>query len=453
MTTTLPYEWLKEVPTALLRLDDIPLLGFPPEFPWSEFNEKLSKTFQTENIKIEPLELSWRSQKDLFSALGQDLIPIQFQIPSLDGDIYAVFAKRDIHLIMSLLIANQKEPLDIIDPDFQAGFIHFLAYEVLNIFNQCNFDKSLNPHIGEKNDQTDEEIKEELLKRESSLCQDVSFSLEGSAFIFRLIISNDFRKSWKEKYAARTLEIPLQSQLAKKIFIPVALEAGKISLTLSEWKQIKVGDFLLLDFCSLDPENNKGRITLTVNGNRFFRARLKPGSIKILEHPLFHEGAINDQTQERAEKNMAKEISDDEDSEFEESQIDNDDDFTFEETTNESNADVEEEEEEEYSLNETSIHEDLNEQSQEKDETHIQVNTQKEPLAGFKPEEINLDIIVEVGRLQMSIQKLTELTPGNILEIDVRPENGVDLVVNGKRIAKGELLKLGEVLGVRILDI
>jgi flagellar motor switch protein FliN/FliY len=452
MTTTLPYEWLQQVPTALLRLDDIPLLGFPPVFPWPEFNEKLVKTFQNTHIKVEPLEFKWRSSEDLFSALGQDLIPIQFQIPSLEGDLYAVFAKRDIHVIMSLLITKAQVPLDIIDPDFQAGFIHFLAYEVINIFNQCKFDKTLNPHIAEKNEQSDEEIKQELLKRESSLCQDITLSLEGSSFIFRLIISNGFRKSWKEKYAARSLEIPLHSDLAEKIYIPVALEAGKTRLKVSEWNQIKVGDFLVLDFCSLDPEDNKGRITLTVNGNRFFRARLKPGSIKILEHPLFHEGTFNDHTQDKVEKNMAKEFSDDQD--MEESQFDNDDDFTFDETTDEELDKDTPEVEEEYSLQETSIHDDLSEHSDNSEQTHIQTSmTHAKSADGFKPEDINLDIIIEVGRLQMSIQKLTELTPGNILEIDVRPENGVDLVVNGKRIAKGELLKLGEVLGVRILDI
>lgn len=442
-TTTLPYEWLKEVPTALLRLDDIPLLGFPPDFPYEEFNENLKKTFQLENIGIEPLSLQWRTRDDLFSALGQDLIPIHFQIPSLEGDIYAVFAKRDIILIMSLLFAKQKEPLDIVDQGFQDGFIHFLAYEVLNIFNLCNFDKSLNPHVAEKKDQTDEEIKEELLKREGNLCQDISLSLEGSTFIFRLIISNEFRKSWKEKYAARTLDIPLQSGLAKKIQIPVALEGGRTSLTHSEWKQIKVGDFLVLDFCSLDPENNKGRVMLTVNGNRFFRARLKPGSIKILEHPLYHEGSLDDEKQDtmnyKAEKNMAKEVPENQDSEFEESELEeNGEDFTFDETNDDDIA-------------LTSPGQESAEDMQDEAKNSSQEPKNKD--LPFVADEINLDIVVEVGRLQMSIQKLTELTPGNILEIDVRPENGVDLVVNGKRIAKGELLKLGEVLGVRILDI
>lgn len=444
-TTTLPYEWLKEVPTALLQQDDIPLLGFPPLFPFDQFNQLLKQTFATENIEVKPLTLQWRSKEDLFSALGQDLIPIHFQIPSLDGDLVMVFANRDIQLMMSLFISKQKEPLDIIDPEFQNGFIHFLGYEVINLFNQCNFDSSLNPHIAEKTTRSNEELKDELLQRERSLCQDISCLLEGNTFIFRLIISEEFRKSWKEKYATRTLDIPLNPKLAEKIQIPVALEIGKVNMPLTLWKKIKTGDFVVLDFCSMDPTDDKGRLTMTVNGNRFFRARLKSGSLKILEHPLFHEDRINNT---QAEKDMAKEIPEDDHSEFGESEFDSE--FSeFNDTT--------------MSGEDSNFDESTTDTHETKAKTEVEGVEDAEKIAStvtvpkmnenFKPEEISLDITIEVGRLQMSIQKLNELQPGNVLEIDVHPENGVDLVVNGKRIAKGELLKLGEVLGVRILDI
>jgi flagellar motor switch protein FliN/FliY len=35
----------------------------------------------------------------------------------------------------------------------------------------------------------------------------------------------------------------------------------------------------------------------------------------------------------------------------------------------------------------------------------------------------------------------------------MRPEQGVDITLGGKRVAKAELLKLGEASGLRILDI
>ena len=45
-----------------------------------------------------------------------------------------------------------------------------------------------------------------------------------------------------------------------------------------------------------------------------------------------------------------------------------------------------------------------------------------------------------------------DLKPGNLSELNVHPESGIDLIVNGSRIAKGELLQIGETLGVRITE-
>ena len=55
--------------------------------------------------------------------------------------------------------------------------------------------------------------------------------------------------------------------------------------------------------------------------------------------------------------------------------------------------------------------------------------------------------------LGISVQKLMELQAGNILELNIRPEEGVSLVINGRCVGKGELHRLGNTLGVRILEL
>lgn len=67
-------------------------------------------------------------------------------------------------------------------------------------------------------------------------------------------------------------------------------------------------------------------------------------------------------------------------------------------------------------------------------------------------DEIPLALSVEVGRIEISIKKLMELEAGNLLDIGITPEQGVDLIVGGKCIARGELLQIGGTLGVRILE-
>ena len=68
-------------------------------------------------------------------------------------------------------------------------------------------------------------------------------------------------------------------------------------------------------------------------------------------------------------------------------------------------------------------------------------------------DDIPLTVVIEVGRLQMSVKKLLELQPGNMLDLDIHPDAGVDMVINGKRIARGELLKIGDSLGIRISEL
>jgi flagellar motor switch protein FliN/FliY len=53
----------------------------------------------------------------------------------------------------------------------------------------------------------------------------------------------------------------------------------------------------------------------------------------------------------------------------------------------------------------------------------------------------------------MSIDKLISLQPGNLLNLDIRPENGVMLVVNGKIFGQGELILIGDNVVVRIKEI
>lgn len=86
---------------------------------------------------------------------------------------------------------------------------------------------------------------------------------------------------------------------------------------------------------------------------------------------------------------------------------------------------------------------------EEEEETATPESSQPNHLT--LPQNIPFPIVVEVGRIKMSLEKLLQLQPGNVLETSVRPEQGVYLTVHGKRIAKGELVKVGDVLGVKIL--
>lgn len=67
--------------------------------------------------------------------------------------------------------------------------------------------------------------------------------------------------------------------------------------------------------------------------------------------------------------------------------------------------------------------------------------------------DIQLEIVVELGRTKKKISEVLELTSGSIVELDKMAGEPVDIFVNNKLIAKGEVVVIEEHFGVRIKEI
>ena len=67
--------------------------------------------------------------------------------------------------------------------------------------------------------------------------------------------------------------------------------------------------------------------------------------------------------------------------------------------------------------------------------------------------DVPLQVTVELGRTRKSIKEILELTNGSIVELDKLAGEAVDIQVNGKFLAKGEVVVIDENFGVRITDI
>jgi flagellar motor switch protein FliN/FliY len=67
--------------------------------------------------------------------------------------------------------------------------------------------------------------------------------------------------------------------------------------------------------------------------------------------------------------------------------------------------------------------------------------------------DIPLQLTVELGRTKMPIKEILDLGPGSIVELDKLAGEPVDILVNNKLIAKGEVVVIDESFGVRITDI
>lgn len=80
-------------------------------------------------------------------------------------------------------------------------------------------------------------------------------------------------------------------------------------------------------------------------------------------------------------------------------------------------------------------------------------------LDGIAPENIDLimdvplEVAVELGRTSKSIKEILDFSPGTIIELDKLAGEPIDVLVNGKFVAKGEVVVIEESFGIRVTEI
>ena len=67
--------------------------------------------------------------------------------------------------------------------------------------------------------------------------------------------------------------------------------------------------------------------------------------------------------------------------------------------------------------------------------------------------DVPLQVTVELGRTNKLVREVLEMTPGSVIELDKLAGEPVDILVNQKYIAKGEVVVIDENFGIRITDI
>ncbi len=95
------------------------------------------------------------------------------------------------------------------------------------------------------------------------------------------------------------------------------------------------------------------------------------------------------------------------------------------------------------------------------------VNVQQAQFQAFSPDivavnqreninlimDVPLEVTVELGRTSKSIQDILEFAPGTIIELNKIAGEPIDVLVNGKYVAKGEVVVIEESYGVRVTEI
>lgn len=431
--TVIPYHWLRRYPKEVIELDSSPILGDMPSFPWGNFSELLGKSLSLPDLKISPKDVEWIAADKVTEGLGSDPFILNFKVIPLVGTAHVLFPKEALKALFRLTVGTEEALFPEQQVEWEKEFYHFLASEAIQSFQKVPFDASLIPQMQD----------EEGLTEEFYLTNNIECTVQDRTFTARLALSKEFKESLAKKYIPKGMKYPAGTMEAS--LVTLQLVGGRVELTRNEWKAIQPGDFLLLNSCTLSTDEEKGRVQILLNGKPLFRAKTKQNQLKILEYPLLSEVTTP----------MAKSPEiDDEDEDFESEIEETEEEYTEEEYTEEHDTEEEEteEEHEEETIAEAPVKKDQEKAEALSKSSQAKPTVSSAPLPKIKPDEIPLTVTVETGRIQMTLKQLVDLEPGNVIDLNVSPDQGVDLTIDGRCIGRGELLKIGETLGVRILE-
>lgn len=98
-------------------------------------------------------------------------------------------------------------------------------------------------------------------------------------------------------------------------------------------------------------------------------------------------------------------------------------------------------------------------ESGEHEEVALEIQTGGAPSTSTRDDglgllmDIPLEISVELGRVKMLVKEVVELGAGSVIEIDKAAGEPVDVMVNGRLVARGEVVVIEDNFGVRLTEI
>lgn len=436
MTQPLPYDWVRSAAPELIGLDEL-MTGVPPPFPWEDFSRYLGEALQSESFSIAPPLTQWRESSSLLESISQPAVSLKFTASGTPGAVWLAVSENDLARLFAALLHTDSLATDLhqLDRSYLQGFHTFLALQLLHSLSAFQFDQAIPYAL----------VGESPMPEQACLCLDFWISTKEVKFLARLAVPSEFQKAWAARYAVEPKDLLLYAAASEQVYAIVHLEAGRVTLTQQQWRNVNPGDVIILDSCTAQPDLSKTKVVLTVHGMPCYRGRLKKGALKILEFPLILNADDEMSDEYNEDETYNTESTDNTDMTAEE---DFSEEFSEEATDENHVSEIAEEDEEDQA-------EDAEAQQQQAVTEEISLGTQTQPTEAVpltSPEQIPLTLVVELGRIQMTVQQLVAMQPGNVIELDIDPEQGIDLVVTGRKVARGELIRIGEHFGVRIIE-
>ncbi len=391
-----PAGWIKQLESSILESKIVPMWGAFPGFAWEVFSKAFSDHFAIAPFTLRMGKAEWKAESATFAGMGDSPLQLSVEMTPLQGSLSLIIPLEDFTKLSSWAIDTKVSREGFADPVLQKGFFRYLALETLHLIDGMQIFKGLKPKVIDM-----------PLSREKAYCVDMALEKGEEIIWARLVCPPLFHKAFQDYYAGEfSLLHPMP--IYEEIDIDLSVTAGRVFLTQKSWSALSEGSLLILDYCSFSPKVQRGTFQLIFDQTPLFQLKLKEDKIKILDYAFYYE-----------ENRM------------------NEDNF---EAVDEASED------------QMHLPEDLEVGEEEQEIQSISVE-KKSPGEVMHASRVPIHLSVEVAKMKINLDTLLKLKPGNVLDLKVMPERGVSLIANGKCVAKGDLVQIGDVIGVKITKI
>ena len=386
-------QWVQKIEHILTEKRKLPIIEDSFPFPWEDAGNKLSTALGLKELKLIPQSSEWKSHEESLSGMGAHPSILEIELMPLGKSIFWVIPQEGVIELTASLLSEDGQKEKFSDPSLQEGYYHFVMLEALEAIHNLKICKNLSPQM---------RFFPNMLQEES-LCVDIALSFYPKTVYGRVVIPRSFLTAFKTHEPLQKQSL-LQKDEVKHLEFILRLETGSVVLDKQDWHKVSPGDYMILDKCSYDPEEQKGSVLVYLEGTPILQARIKPDGIKVLDYIFYSE--------EKPEPSTIKTVP-----------------------------------------KPSPIQEHLNTEGlieNTEEEKMWEETPQEEALQEHLITEEPVKVDIEADHIRMSLEKILELKPGHLLDIVVKPELGVNMLIENHHVGKGELIKLGETTGVRI---
>jgi flagellar motor switch protein FliN/FliY len=412
--TASQVSWLPRLERACLEATVVPMVGGLPPFPKETLEKALRELLHLSSVELtlsDPIFLEPEQSAERAADLehrGPASFCCHARPAPLSGTASLVIEAASLWSLMHAALGRPVEGLvPLVDHDMNEGFGTFVMLAILQALDKAAFPPKTRLEVVEHADGL------------ASLLLQGALIAGEQTWPFEVYVSQALMQSLRQTMTPQPLA-SLNPALAQILDLCLDLPVGRVDLPWNQFKKLKSGDVVILDQLDLDLASGDGTVLLRVGSQDVWSCRLSNGQL------------IADQPFPAHSEDRAMSFTP------------NSDDELFGELDEMGSfAD--------YDLGdvETPAPAKGTAAGHPAKEPKVPSKASKEGVA----DKVHVQLTVSLGRLSLTARELFELKSGNVLNFPIQTSGAVDLLVGADLVGRGELVQLGDAIGVRIVEL